>query len=72
MKKTLRKLRVATLLILLLEILVMGGLILAYYVDFLGIRSLLNIMVIVGFAAFIMIVNLVFMLTFLAVMLRER
>ena len=72
MKKTLRKLRVATLLILLLEILVMGGLILAYYVDFLGIRSLLNMMVIVGFAAFIMIVNLVFMLTFLAVMLRER
>ena len=72
MKKLLRRLRVSTLLILLLEVFAIGGVIIAYYYDLFGIRSLLSMTVIVGLAAIIMIFNIIFMLTFLALMLRQR
>ena len=72
MKKLLRRLRVSTLLILLFEVFAIGGVIIAYYYDLFGIRSLLSMTVIVGLAAIIMIFNIIFMLTFLALMLRQR
>ena len=72
MKKLLRRLRVSTLLILLVEVFAVGGVILAYYFDFLSIRSLFSMTVIVGLSALIMVLNIIFMLTFLALMLRQR
>lgn len=72
MIKILRRLRTSTLVILMLEIIILGGLVYAYYYDFLGLRIYFTFPVMIAGLITIIFFNILFMLSFLGSILSNR
>jgi c-di-AMP phosphodiesterase-like protein len=72
MIKILAKLRARTLIILFIELLMVSGLITFYYYDLFGFQSLLTYPVLFAIASVIFVFNSVYMLAFVAIILKNR
>jgi cyclic-di-AMP phosphodiesterase len=72
MIKILSRLRATTLIILLLEVILIAGAIVMYYYDIFNIQSIFTFPVMMGLLSILLVFNIIFMLSFVALILDNR